>query len=298
MPAKPYFEGWYFKNQTAENTICLIPGFITDENKNRRAFIQILTDTSSHFLEFDGALMKFQREPLRIRIGDNYFSEKGIRLNISDHRITLKGTLKFGLLNPLAKNIMGPFAHIHNMECSHGIISMYHSLSGSLMLDGEEISFHGGNGYAETDRGSAFPTKYTWTHCNRFSSEPEFTPIGRPYCSVVAASARIPFGPISFRGTICAVLFKGHEYILATYYGARVKKAGPDGFEIIQGRYRLKFTLLEGTAHPLMAPTGGKMQGIVHEHAKSRGTYEFYDREHLMFYLTTDWASFEHYSKK
>ena len=56
---------------------------------------------------------------------------------------------------------MGPFRFIAGMECSHGVISMMHSLEGTIEINGEIVDFSGGTGYIETDRGRSFPSAYS-----------------------------------------------------------------------------------------------------------------------------------------
>lgn len=69
------------------------------------------------------------------------------------------------MFTPLRSDIMGPFRFLPGMECSHGVISMGHSLEGKLDLNGKRIDFSGGTGYVETDRGRSFPSAYLWTQC-------------------------------------------------------------------------------------------------------------------------------------
>lgn len=45
---KNYFEGWYFKNTNHECGISFIPG-INIDGKDRKAFIQVITNSSSHY---------------------------------------------------------------------------------------------------------------------------------------------------------------------------------------------------------------------------------------------------------
>ena len=52
---------------------------------------------------------------------------------------------------------MGPFSYLSFMECYHGILSMKHSLEGTLSWNGQLIDFTNGIGYLEKDWGSSFP---------------------------------------------------------------------------------------------------------------------------------------------
>ena len=83
----------------------------------------------------------------------------------------------------------------------------------------------------ETDRGRSFPSAYLWTQCAWREAR----------CSSLMLSiADIPLAGVSFTGCICAVLYNGREYRLATYRGARVERWSADGAQIRQGIYRLE----------------------------------------------------------
>ena len=62
-------------------------------------------------------------------------------------------------------DIMGSFRFFAGMQCAHGVVSMEHSLSGTLELNGRQLEFSDRTGYIETDRGRSFPSEYLWTQC-------------------------------------------------------------------------------------------------------------------------------------
>ena len=45
---KSYFEAWYFKHQCDQGMVTVIPGFREDENGDKSAFIQVITEQESH----------------------------------------------------------------------------------------------------------------------------------------------------------------------------------------------------------------------------------------------------------
>lgn len=49
---KNYFEGWYFKNTNNKGGISFIPGININKN-NKKAFIQVITENSSYFVNYD-----------------------------------------------------------------------------------------------------------------------------------------------------------------------------------------------------------------------------------------------------
>jgi len=77
------------------------------------------------------------------------------------------------------------------MECYHDIISLDHSLSGSLLSNDTEIVFNGGWGYIEKDWGKSFPEAYVWIQSNHFQKKET---------SLSASIAKIPWLNGFFRG--------------------------------------------------------------------------------------------------
>ena len=67
----------------------------------------------------------------------------------------------------MSPNSMGFFAYFPFMQCYHEIVSMSHSLNGSLNFS-EAIDFSGGEGYIEKDWGTSFPKEYVWIQSNNF----------------------------------------------------------------------------------------------------------------------------------
>lgn len=293
MRTRPYFEGWYFRHQTGNLTLAVIPGISIEKNGTKKAFIQFITGSDSHFIEYDTAEFKFKRKPLKIKIGKNYFSKKGIHLDIDSPGISIKGDLRYGSFTPLSKEIMGPFSHLGRLECSHGILSMFHNVLGSVTINNKTYRFQPGIGYAETDWGYSFPKQYTWAQSTLLASLTESRSTSS-VLSVMAATARIPIGPFCFKGCISAVCYYGKEYIFATYKGAKIKRADEHVTELVQGGYRLRISRLSSSANPLIAPDRGKMDSIIQEHASCKVKCELYEDNRLLFQFTSDQGGYEY----
>lgn len=182
---------------------------------------------------------------------------------------------------------MGPFRFFAGMQCSHGIISMGHSLEGALELNGEHLDFSDGIGYIETDRGRSFPSKYLWTQCVWGGPERG---------SLMLAIATIPLPVGGFTGCICSVLYGGQEYRLATYRGVQIKAWSSSGAAIRQGKYRLEAELLNERRQPLRAPVEGCMERTIHESLCAKARYRFWHGDSLLFQHTDPSASFEYSS--
>ncbi|MCI8804258.1 MAG: hypothetical protein HFG01_13225 [Oscillibacter sp.] len=280
----PYFEGWYFKHQNRQGQIlALIPAFHTDREGRRTASLQVISGDRSWWLEYPEA--QVSRQPFQVQIGRCCFGSRGMELQIRREGLSLQGALQYGPFTPLRSDIMGPFRFFAGMQCSHGVISMGHSLSGTLELNGERLDFTGGTGYIETDRGRSFPSRYLWTQCVWDGAEQG---------SLMLAIAAIPLPVGSFTGCICSVLYQGREYRLATYRGARIEAWSPSGAAIRQGRYRLEAELLNEQRQPLRAPVEGSMERTIHESLRAEVHCRFRQGNRLLFQHTDPCASFEY----
>lgn len=286
--AGPYFEGWYLKHQTPQGqTLALIPAFHIDDGGRRTASLQVISNDSAWWLEYPDAQLQFSRQPFQVQIGHSCFSSQGIALHIEQNGLSLRGTLHYGPFAVLRSDIMGPFRLFAGMQCSHGVISMGHSLSGTLELNGECLDFTDGIGYIETDRGRSFPSAYLWTQCVWDGPEQG---------SLMLAIATIPLPIGGFTGCICSVFCRGREYRLATYQGVRIETWSSSGAVIRQGKYRLEVELLNERRQALHAPVEGRMERTVHESLCAKVRYCFWCGKNLLFQHTDENASFEYSS--
>lgn len=273
------FYGWYLKCQSDSQTLAVIPA-VHRAGRNQTCSIQIITDNNVWTVPFSAD--SFRRSGMNISIGKNRFGKKGIRLAIQTQQLRATGKLTFGPLSPLKYDIMGPFALIPFMECRHSVFSMSHSVCGTVHINGQKYSFNNNYGYWEGDRGRSFPKQYIWTQC------------GFPNGALMLSVAHIPIGGIHFTGIIGIVLWKGREYRLATYLGARSVLLQNRKLRIIQGDLELDAYLLEDAGHPLKAPAKGNMIRTIHENASCKAFYKFRIKGHTLFAFETRQASFEY----
>lgn len=275
---KDSFYGWYLKCQSETQTLAVIPA-VHQAGGKRTCSIQIITDKGSWTVAFPGKA--YHRKKNTITLGNSFFDEKGMRLSVHTPKLNLDGNLHFGSLSPLKYHIMGPFALLPFMECSHNVWSMKHSVSGVVHVNGQKYEFKNALGYWEGDKGCSFPKKYIWTQC--------FFPQG----SVMISVADIPVVGIRFTGVIAVVMWRGKEYRLATYLGARVVKNTKGEVRIVQGKLELEAHLLEPAEQPLRAPSNGNMVRTIHESASCRAFYWFRKAGRTLFAFESDRASFE-----
>ena len=129
------FAGWYYKHQRQDDMIAFIPG-----RAESGTFVQMLTPEGSRQFMLPELSVKGDS----VRAGACLFSPDGCRVDLPG----VRGEIVYGKLTPLRRDIMGPFRYLP-MECRHGVVSMAHTLSGSLMVDGVRHCFDGGMGYLE-----------------------------------------------------------------------------------------------------------------------------------------------------
>lgn len=273
-----FFYGWYLKSQSDTQTLAVIPAVHSAGNR-RTCSVQVITDDHAWTVTFPAA--SYRRTGRNILIGENRFGEKGIHLDICTPQLSISGELDFGPLFPLKYDIMGPFALVPFMECRHSVWSMRHTVKGNVCINGQNYSFCNAWGYWEGDQGRSFPKEYLWTQC--------FFRGG----SLMLSVADIPMVGFHFTGVIGAVLWRGKEYRLATYLGARVVRLQNRAVRIIQGDLELEARLLEASVRPLRAPTRGDMARTIHESASCLAFYRFCKKGRTLFAFETDRASFE-----
>jgi hypothetical protein len=267
-----YFEGWYFKQVTADGkaTLSLIPG-ISKSVISPHAFLHVILAREGQaapqtwYVVFDQNEFAFGDEPFFVRLGNERFAADRIDLDLDRDGLKLKGSLRLGPFVGIRKSgpfptIMGPFAYVPFMECYHGVVSMDHALEGAVEVNGEMFSFKGGRGYVEKDWGASFPTEYVWLQTNHF---------GETGTSLMASVARIPFLGLVFKGFLVNFVHAGTEYRFATYNGSKVHRKDASGdavtLEFRSGKRVLTLSAKSEHAASLPAPKNGAMDHAIKE---------------------------------
>ncbi len=291
-----YFEGWYYKQVSADfsRVLSVIPGVSLAGDPH--AFIQVIDGVSAmtHYLEFPLQDFKASRSKLEISIGDNHFSRDHLELNLNRNELQLSGRVDFSGItpwpgNPLAPGIMGWYSFVPSMECYHGVVSMDHRLSGKFLYNREDFDFNGGRGYIEKDWGTSMPESWIWLHANTFE---------QPGTSVMLSIAKIPWRGKHFTGFICFVLHNGSLYRFMTYNRSRILKAGLTGqefwVELKNKKHQLRIEATQKSAGKLKAPVNGLMERYIKESVDSSVTVTLSDNSgSRLFSGTTTRAGLE-----
>lgn len=281
---KNYFEGWYFKNSNNKNSISFIPGINIDE-KNKKAFIQVIIDKESYFVNYDIKDFEFNLKPFYIKIKNNYFSKEGVKIDIKEEKQNLNvyGKLKYSnnqnieknILNP---NIMGPFSYIPFMECNHAILSMKNDISGFININGKKLEFNKDFGYIEKDWGTSFPKSYIWCQGNNFN---------KSNSSFMLSVADVPFKVFNFKGIICDLIIDDKEYKFTTYNNTKLVKCMIDNnnFDITLNKenYFLNIKSKYSSGAKLYAPIKGKMDKDIFESISSLISVTLKENEKIIF---------------
>lgn len=294
LKKKNYFEGWYFKNTNFQNGIAFIPG-INIDNSETKAFIQIITNNMSYFVDYDIKDFKFNHSPFYIQIGNSTFSKENITINIVDKNENLKisGNLKYSNnkkinTNIFAPNIMGPFSYIPFMECNHAIISMQNTINGCININNEIIQFNNDIGYIEKDWGCSFPKSYIWCQCNHFQ---------KSNASFMFSIADIPFQLFHFKGLICVLLINDKELKFTTYNNAKIVQCDikNNSLNIVlkKGNYILNIESTFNKGLKLSAPVKGKMIKDIFESISTTVTITLKHNQEIIFHDTSTMCGLE-----
>ena len=283
---KNYFEGWYFKNTSKNNNISFIPGININESE-KKAFIQIITKENSYFINYDIEEFEYSNSPFYIKIGDNYFSEEKILLDINNSNIRIFGHINYSDYKNIetsfiSPNIMGPFSYVPFMECNHAIIAMKCRVDGYININEEEIVFENNTGYIEKDWGVSFPKNYIWCQGNDFENS---------NAAFMLSIASIPLKIFSFKGIISSLIVDNKEYRFATYNNTKLirYKIKNNLLDIVlkKGKYYLIIKSHYDDGLKLSAPVKGSMSKDIFESITSKITVTLKKNNKVLFSNTS-----------
>lgn len=284
----PFFEGWFYKAVSADgqNIFAVIPAvFIGERESDSHALVQVIDGTRRHVFSQRFAINRIRsarREP-RLEIGGNLFSLDAVQLDLDTGQGRIRADLSLGPAVPWpvkwsSPGAMGWYAFAPFMQCYHAVLSMSHTVNGSLTAGRHAFDLDGGRGYLEKDWGRGFPSAYIWLQCNHFE---------RPDISVMASVADIPWLGRSFRGFLFGMRFEGQWIRLTTYTGAVLSEVEVENERVRltaqDTRFRLELETLRGPGVLLHGPVQGETRNIYRETLTSTVKLRLSKRRGLAF---------------
>lgn len=279
---KNYFEGWYFKtvSENGGHSMAFIPG-ISVNGTDSHSFVQAINGKTGQtwYFRFPLEAFNFSGKGFSVRVGPNFFSEKGLELDLQNETGFFKGKLNFGetarfpvsLRRP---GIMGWYRYVPFMECYHGVVSLDHPVGGNIESPEGLLNFNKGRGYIEKDWGTSMPEAWIWMQTNHFE---------QAGTSFMLSIAKIPWIGKSFTGFLGFFLHQGKLYSFATYTGAKVVKIdhrNNDLTIIIKClKFSLEITAEKGEKGSLKAPVSGNMERVIHESIDANIHIKLTDRQ-------------------
>ncbi|TXT61279.1 MAG: hypothetical protein BAJALOKI2v1_40073 [Promethearchaeota archaeon] len=271
-----YFEGWYFKlvDDSKQNSIAIIPTIAINQlQKNSHVAIQVLDALQLKYNYIRYPLTEFRAsdKEFKVKIHRNYFSKSRLSLDIKRPELDLKANLKFDNLVPIPRSlispgIMGFLLYFPFLQTYHGIVSMCHSIRGTMSINDRTIDFKKkAKGYIEKDWGQSFPAAWIWMQTNHFDQE---------NVSFMCSVAKVPLFNKHFTGFLCMLWVHGKFYRFASYNLSRIrylKGFKKKAFIVLENmNYHLTIKASLGKTVDMKAPQAGSMVGHCFESMESK----------------------------
>ena len=211
---KPYFESWYFREQAEDCTCEFIVTIDYDKEGKMTGHLDVrVPDRVKHY-DFSHPVNMNLKDSIFLVLDKNVFTEACLHLNMDEPDLSVKGDIWFE--REFGNGRIGFRRKIWAME---------QQLSGELVINGRVISFDGGKGYLESQRGvaSEWPRRRFWTQCNWFEEK----------------SFRIVCGGYG-RHCFAWINQDGYPMRLTRWRGAKVEYMCGGSFRMSQGGYVLE----------------------------------------------------------
>lgn len=269
---KRYFEGWYFKQVTADEkkVFSFIPGIsLTPDDPH--SFIQFIDGITgeTRYVRYDHGDFRYSGNSFKVWVGNSFFSRSKMILNINEKDFKVKGEINYSLSagfpsSFFSPGIMGWYSFVPFMECKHGVVSMNQFANGRIRINQEYTDFKNGKSYIEKDWGTSFPSAWIWLQSNNFDN---------PQVSVMLSVAKIPWLGSFFMGFLAFFYLEGKTYLFTTYNNSKFElKDYDDNFIFIDLRKKdllLSIKIERRKSGELMAPDKGKMSRMIKESVDS-----------------------------
>ena len=219
--SKNSFENWYFRLVDEEKETTL--GILVERHNTKQGketLIQVMGNIIDEEICIYYPIESVKSEEEEIRIGDHILGLNQINLNIKKEDFELKGELILNHHKRLKQSLwtpglMGPYKYLPFLESYHEVISLQHSLTGSLWLNEKQIVFDGGKGYIEKDWGKSMPNVWLWAQCNHFK---------RKDVALMIGVARLPIFFDYYTCFAIPIYYKDQVEVFSNYNGGHLSK--------------------------------------------------------------------------
>ena len=268
---KNFFEGWYFKisDKSGKHVLAFIPGIsLGSSDEFSHSFLQIVNGINNKYdyLKYQADSFKYVPDKLDVTVNGNNFSLDGFSLDVDENDVKIKGSIVFDhifkwpdtTLNP---GSMGFYNYLTFMECYSQVCALDISLSGSLSINGEMISFENGKGYIEKNWGREFPYSWIWVQGNNFE---------KINASITCSIGRVPFLTTTFKGFLIGLSVEDDFYEFTTINRSKFKIVETDSgvnIDCENSNHILEIRVLtdKSTFMTLNGPRDGDMIPLVDE---------------------------------
>jgi hypothetical protein len=287
MRLKKYFEGWYFKQVTADEkkVFSFIPGISLNPD-DPHSFIQFINGITgeTRYIRYDLKSFHYSSKKFEVWIGDSYFSANKMILNIDETDFRVEADLHYSLSSGfpsslISPGIMGWYSFVPFMQCKHGVVSMNQYVNGSVRINRELTNFNRGKAYIEKDWGSSFPSAWIWLQSNNFDN---------PQASIMLSVARIPWLGSYFMGFLCFFFYEGETYLFTTYNNSKLSlKSYSEAAIIIElqnKKHKLSLDIKRKKFGELRAPDRGKMTRMIKESVDSEVMVRLTDKANSLIF--------------
>lgn len=279
-----YFDGIYFKTETAEGEIIFIPSMHEVGKSKKYGCLQIIYKQKAYVIKYNLEEISWDPSHFYFKLGKNVFRKEGCKLDITHRGIRIKGILKFGQFTVPQKEVMGIVGKIPTLQCYHNVYSLFHRVNGVLLINNTRLEVQNEIGYIEGDKGISFPKRYIWTQSSLEKSG-----------SIVIAVAAVPLSTtVHVNGCFAVIFYEGKEYRIATYLGAKLQVVTNRYFVITQKGIIIKVSLIdEGSPVTLYSPINGGMMSTIRESSVATVKYQCYIKGQEILNVVSDRSSYE-----
>lgn len=270
LDKKDAFEGWFSKIDDPANGLMfsVIWGYST-HRETKHAFIQFQDNLKheSKYVAYPMEELSWTTHPFVLQIGKNRLTEKSMHLELEKDEVRIFGDFSFGALAAIKRsilkpNIMGWLTYFPN-ECNHSIISMDHTVQGSLTIGEHSWQIRDAHGYMEKDWGTGFPKEYVWAQVNDWEKS-----------SLAFGYATVPMLGKHAKGFFLVLHHEGKEYRFSSIECSKMFdfQVTQDSFAAIikKGDYLLHLKAKQFNPVMLASPTYGEMKSYIKESLDGR----------------------------